>query len=117
MKPGIAWVLDCVDPDTLAPFWAAALGYAVLRRVPPYVVLGHPSAPLPELLLQRVPEPKQGKNRMHLDLRVREVEPELARLLDLGARRVRGPFDDEGTLTVVLADPQGNEFCLIRADE
>jgi predicted enzyme related to lactoylglutathione lyase len=112
----IAWVLDCADPETLAPFWAEALGYVVLRRNPPYVALGHPAGTQPELLLQQVPEPKGGKNRMHLDLRVDALEDDLGRVLGLGARRLRGPFDDQGCLTVVLADPQGNEFCLIQTD-
>ena len=56
---------------------------------------------------------RNGKNRMHLDLRVPALEPDLGRLLALGARTLRGPFDDRGWLTVVLADPEGNEFCLI----
>jgi predicted enzyme related to lactoylglutathione lyase len=111
-----AWVLDCADPETLAPFWAEVLGYVVLRRNPPYVALGHPAGMQPELLLQQVPEPKEGKNRMHLDLRVGALEDELIRMLGLGARRLRGPFDDQGCLTAVLADPQGNEFCLIQTD-
>lgn len=116
MEAGIAWVVDCADPEALAPFWAQTLGYDVVRRNPPYVALGHPAGTRPELLLQRVPEPKEGKNRMHLDLRVGALEDELGRLLGLGARRLRGPFDDQGCRTVVLADPEGNEFCLIQAD-
>ncbi len=60
-----------------------------------------------------MPEPKRRKNRIHLDLRVPRMEPELARLRALGARAVRGPFDDEGWLTTVLLDPQGNEFCVL----
>jgi len=114
VQTAIAWVLDCADPEALAPFWAETLGYVVLRRNPPYLALGHPVGTQPELLLQQVPEPKEGKNRMHLDLRVGAVEDELGRLLALGARRLRGPFDDQGCLTVVLADPEDNEFCLIQ---
>ncbi|WEV29346.1 VOC family protein [Streptomyces sp. 71268] len=109
----LALVLDCSDPDALAPFWAQALGYRVVRANAPYVALGDPHGVGPELLLQRVPEPKRGKNRMHLDLRVPRMEPELARLRALGARAVRGPFDDEGWLTTVLLDPEGNEFCVL----
>ncbi|MEU3961339.1 VOC family protein [Streptomyces buecherae] len=109
----LALVLDCSDPDALAPFWAQALGYRVVRVTGPYVVLGDPGGVGPELLLQRVPEPKRGKNRMHLDLRVLRMEPELARLRALGARAVRGPFDNNGWLTTVLLDPQGNEFCVL----
>jgi predicted enzyme related to lactoylglutathione lyase len=112
--PVPAVVLDCADPDALAGFWSNALGY----RVAPaghgaYVTLHDPAGRRPDLLLQRVPEPKSGKNRMHLDLRTDAVEPHLGRLRDLGASVLRGPFDDAGWLTTVLADPEGNEFCLI----
>ncbi|MBC3986544.1 VOC family protein [Streptomyces sp. AC536] len=113
----LALVLDCSDPDALAPFWARALGYRVVRGNPPYVVLGDPGGVGPELLLQRVSEPKRGKNRMHMDLRVPRMEPELARLRALGARTVRGPFDDNGWLTTVLQDPQGNEFCVLEVPD
>jgi Glyoxalase-like domain len=81
----VVMVLDCLQPGRLAQFWAEALGY---RRAPsggPYVVLVPDAQPGPELVLQRVPEPKTGKNRMHLDLRVPELQPELARLTALGA--------------------------------
>ncbi len=50
---------------------------------------------------------------MHIDLRVRDSEAEVARLVALGARVLHGPFDDEGHWTTVLADPEGNEFCVI----
>ncbi|PWI42370.1 VOC family protein [Streptomyces sp. ICBB 8177] len=109
----LAVVLDCADPERLAGFWSTALGYRRTGGEAPYVVLADPGGRWPELLLQRVPEPKRGKNRAHLDLRVSTLEPHLARLLEAGARRLRGPFDDGGWLTVVLADPEGDEFCLI----
>lgn len=65
-------VLDCVDADALADFWSSALGF---RRGPfgaPHVRLTDPARRWPDLLLQQVPEPRTGKNRMHLDLQVRE---------------------------------------------
>jgi predicted enzyme related to lactoylglutathione lyase len=107
-------VLDCDDADALADFWASALGY---RRGPfgsPYVRLTDPRGRWPDLLLQQVPEPKGGKNRMHLDLQVRDVDDEVRRLVAAGASVIAPAHDDEGFLTVVLADPQGNEFCVIR---
>ncbi len=109
----LVWVLDCADPERIAGFWATALGYRRQEFTPPYLALTDPAGRWPELLLQQVPEPKQGKNRMHLDLRVNDLEPELERLLAAGAQRVRGPFDDNGWLTCVLGDPEGNEFCLL----
>ncbi len=109
----LAIVLDCSDPRALASFWTRALGYRVAADRLPYVTLDDPRGRWPQLLLQQVPERRNGKNRMHLDLRVPALEPDLGRLLALGARTLRGPFDDRGWLTVVLADPEGNEFCLI----
>lgn len=109
----LVFVLDCRDPDALADFWAAALGYERGGFDPPYVALTDPSGNGPRLLLQRVPEPKTAKNRMHPDLRVADMDAELARVTGLGATVVRGPFVDDGWPTTVLADPEGNEFCLI----
>ncbi|MBO8184078.1 VOC family protein [Streptomyces spirodelae] len=113
VRRDIAFVLDCADNDRLAEFWCAVLGYRRVRAVPPYVSLAPADGGGPELLLQQVPEPKRGKNRMHLDLRVSTLEPELSRLRARGATLLTGPFDDNGVLTTVLADPEGNEFCLL----
>ncbi|MFI5960286.1 VOC family protein [Cryptosporangium sp. NPDC051539] len=107
-------VLDCVDADALANFWTVALDY---RRGPfgsPYVRLTDPRRRWPDLLLQQVPERKSGKNRMHLDLQVVDVEAEVERLVAAGAGVVDPAHDDDGFVTAVLADPQGNEFCVIR---
>lgn len=109
----LACVLDCADADALADFWAAALDYQRGPFHPPYVRVRDPAGAGVELLLQQVPEPKSGKNRMHLDLRVRRMEPTLSRLLDLGATRLSGPLDDDGWLTTILADPEGHEFCVL----
>ncbi|WP_160573922.1 VOC family protein [Actinomadura physcomitrii] len=85
----LVFVLDCADPDALADFWAAALGYERGGYDPPYVGLTDPRGRNPRLLLQRVPEPKAGKNRMHLDLRVADMDAELAHVTALGAHRCR----------------------------
>ncbi|MGI5164214.1 VOC family protein [Spirillospora sp. CA-253888] len=108
--------LDCSEPDQLADFWAAVLDYRPGPYDPPYLGLDDPKGEGPRLLLQRVPEPKMGKNRMHLDLWISDMDAEVERVTGLGARVLRGPFDDSGTLTTVLADPEGNEFCLILHD-
>jgi predicted enzyme related to lactoylglutathione lyase len=110
--------LDCLDPERLAPFWAEALGY---RRIPahdPYVALAPRNGTGPRLLLQRVPEPKTVKNRMHIDLRADHFEHYAERLVALGARHVRPDVvEEEGTASrwIVLADPEGNEFCVVSA--
>lgn len=109
----ISLVLDCADPAALAPFWAAALGYEVAHDVGNYIVLAAPSGTKPSLLLQRVDEPKAAKNRMHLDIDTPDVDAEVGRLEALGARRLEaGPHDEHGMHWFVLADPEGNEFCV-----
>lgn len=110
-------VLDCVDADALADFWSSALGFRRGSFHPPYVRLADPEERWPNLLLQQVPEPKSGKNRMHLDIQVADVHPEIERLTALGASIVDPPRDDGGFLTAILADPQGNEFCVIKPPE
>ncbi|RKR86269.1 putative enzyme related to lactoylglutathione lyase [Micromonospora pisi] len=112
----LAVVLDCADLARSGAFWSDALGYVAeplssgrYRRLLP------PDGEGVELLLQRVPEPKTQKNRMHLDLRVPDLEAEVARMLSLGARCVtESPVEEDGWAWHVLADPDGNEFCVLR---
>jgi predicted enzyme related to lactoylglutathione lyase len=108
-------VLDCSDPRALAPFWAAALGYNEVAAAGQYVVLGTGDRSEHELLLQGVDEPKAVKNRMHLDLHVDDIEAEAQRLVDAGARRVSDSLAEWGERWIVLADPEGNEFCVCAA--
>jgi catechol 2,3-dioxygenase-like lactoylglutathione lyase family enzyme len=106
-------VLDCRDPAALAPFWTRALGYRVAASVETYVVLLPAEGGGPPFLLQRVPEAKAGKNRMHVDLEVEDIDAEAAALTALGATRVSGsPFEEFGTRWITLRDPEGNEFDL-----
>jgi predicted enzyme related to lactoylglutathione lyase len=106
--------LDCADLAVTEAFWTAALGYERRGSDAQYVALRPPDGELgPPLLLQQVAEPKTAKNRMHLDLVVADVEAEVARLVALGARRLRDePFAELGHRWVVLADPEGNELCV-----
>jgi predicted enzyme related to lactoylglutathione lyase len=107
--------LDCSDPDSLAGFWSEALGYQEIGRVENYVALG-PGPGVIKFVLQGVPETKPGKNRMHLDLWVADIEAEAARLEAIGARRLQDkPFDEHGYLWYPLVDPEGNEFFIGRA--
>ena len=72
-----------------------------------------PEPGLPKLLLQRVPEAKTGKNRMHFDIETADIEGEAARLQGLGAKRVEAdPLSEHGTSWILMADPEGNEFCV-----
>lgn len=111
----LAIVLDCADPVAVAPFWQTALGYEHGAGAgDPYVVLSDPAGRRPELLLQRVPEPRVGKNRMHLDLRVADLDAEVARLVAAGGRPVGGRVEEDGWVWQVLGDPEGNELCVLR---
>lgn len=116
-------VIDCADPRGLARFWCDVLGYEIRYEDDDTVTIGPPGVhegeerpgPVPPMsTFLRVPEGKTVKNRLHLDLRPtdRSRDEEVRRLLDLGARHVDvGQGDDVGW--VVLADPEGNEFCVL----
>jgi catechol 2,3-dioxygenase-like lactoylglutathione lyase family enzyme len=101
------------DTSTLASFWCDVLGWQELERDDlGYVSIGPPDGG-PGIDVLPVPEAKSGKNRLHLDLRADgDRDAELARLLALGARRVDIGQAPDVSWTV-LADPEGNEFCLL----
>ncbi len=80
MTATIGLVLDCADPDRLATFWSAALGYTTVGGAGNYVMLLATDGTLPKLLLQAVREPKTTKNRMHLDIETADVDAEATRL-------------------------------------
>jgi hypothetical protein len=114
--------IDCSDPHGLARFWCAVLGYEVQDDSDGVVTIGSPAVPEgklrpgpvpPTLTFAQVPEGKAVKNRLHLDVNPTDTEQddEVRRLLDLGARRADVGQGDESW--VVLADPEGNEFCVL----
>jgi predicted enzyme related to lactoylglutathione lyase len=109
-------VIDCGDLDRSAQFWASVLGYA--RDGPPggrYQGLVPAGGQGIEILLQRVPEVKSGKNRLHLDLRTADLDAEVERVVVLGARRLTStPVTEWGWRWHILADPDGNEFCILQ---
>ena len=112
-------VVDCRDPEGLAAFWAAVLGYQVIGREEDGAVEIGPEAgfggPAPTLVFGHVERPTPGKLRMHIDVNPtdRDQDAELERLLGLGATRADvGQTGEENWH--VLADPEGNEFCLLR---
>jgi hypothetical protein len=111
--------VDSTDPTRLADFWQAALGWRRTSEEDDEIVLEPPAGSredgvAPDLLFLRVPEEKAArKNRLHLDLRPADQEAEVARLESLGARQVDvGQGADVSW--VVMADPDGNEFCVLR---
>ena len=109
-------VIDCADLDRSAQFWTSALGY--VRDGPlgeRYQSLIPAAGQGIEILLQRVPEPKSGKNRLHLDLRTTDLGTETERVVALGARRLASePITESGWRWHILADPDGNEFCVLQ---
>lgn len=133
---------DCLDPARLAEFWAAALGYELDSPPPGFATwpealaawgvpesewnsasaVVDPSGVGPRVFFQRVPEPREVKNRVHLDLRCSDVTaaPEVRReqalaavpgLVALGAERSH-EVESLGSFWVVMRDPEGNEFCV-----
>jgi hypothetical protein len=139
---GFQVTFDCDDAESLAKFWASALGYVL--QPPPE---GHetwesflaeigmpedkwdsasalidPEGKLPRLFFQKVPEQKSAKNRVHLDINVsrdvpdsdkrEKVDSETARLTELGATVVEAGREENGEYWVVMNDPEGNEFCI-----
>ena len=101
-------IIDCVDPERLAAFWSEMLDRPVVGRFGPYVWLERRNGL--SVGFQRTDGSKVGKNRMHLDLESDDPVAEQSRVELLGGRRLR-VYDDGGFL--VMADPEGNEFCVI----
>src|SRR6516165_7692577 len=112
-KATLEIVLDCSEPRRLAEFWREALGYREYYSDTKLAVLVPTAGTGSPLLLQGVPEPKAGKNRMHVDIVVDDVEAEVRRLRALGARRIdEGVQSFGGTRWVIMSDPEQNEFCV-----
>ena len=116
----IDWLtIDSEDPDKLADFWCRALGYEVTYRseegeTEREVAIESPDRKGWRILFVEVHDERKVKNRLHLDLRPDDQEAEVSRLEELGAKRVDIGQSPEVTW-VVMADPEGNEFCILRA--
>jgi predicted enzyme related to lactoylglutathione lyase len=115
-------VMDTQDPYRIAPFWCALLGVEVIQdRDQGHVVTLAPSPHLAGsmvLALQRVPEAKAGKNRLHFDVYVDDLEAATVRVAELGGSRWAEhaeTLDDGGLISRIMSDPEGNEFCLVLA--
>jgi catechol 2,3-dioxygenase-like lactoylglutathione lyase family enzyme len=111
-------VVDSLDPARLARWWAEVLGYRIVSEDPGEVVVGPASigpgndGHQPRLIFVRVTEAKTGKNRLHIDLAPDSQAEEVERLVDMGARHV-DLLQADDVRWVVLADPEGNEFCVL----
>ena len=108
-------VVDSSDPRSLGRWWADALGWVVTYDTADEFEIRQHADVVPGLLFVPVRDPKAGKNRLHIDLRPDDQAAEVDRLLELGARRVDVGQGDVSW--VVLTDPEGNEFCVLRRSE
>jgi hypothetical protein len=103
--------VDCADPELVASFWSAALQISLHGPEDGQWWL-EPGGDGPDILFLSVPDTKSVKNRVHLDLRPDDQEAEVSRLASLGASRID---IGQGEVTwIVMADPEGNEFCVLR---
>jgi predicted enzyme related to lactoylglutathione lyase len=109
-------VVDATDPPRLARWWAEVLDYRIVYEASDVVVIGRDDHTYPGLGFVSVPDAKSVKNRLHIDLNPDDREAEVERLVNMGARHVDIGQDAEVTWTV-LADPEGNEFCVLRAQD
>jgi predicted enzyme related to lactoylglutathione lyase len=114
-------VLDCRDPDSLVEFWSVALGYKLADKMDEYRVLvpdpdrDASAAEIhgPVVILARVDDAKAGKNRMHLDTHPDDPEAHIMRLQRLGGSLVGERVERFGIWWQVMADPEGNELCVV----
>ncbi len=116
--------VDAHDPLALAQFWSEALGWKIGEDVNEIEVwiereLGDPkNTGFPDILFLKNSDKKQGKNRLHLDLRPDDQAAEVSRLEKLGAKQIDIGQSAEPTCTwIVMADPEGNEFCVLKSLE
>ena len=104
-------IVDSIAPVDLGHWWCAALGWVIVNDDPDEFEIRPHIDRTPGLLFALVPEPKTIKNRLHIDLRPDDRDAEVERLVGLGASRVDVGQRNESW--VVLADPEGNEFCVL----
>ena len=107
-----AVVLDVNDLERCAGFWSEVLGKAISFKGDRYCRIGQGDHP-PSLLLQKVPEQHERKNRAHIDLDVKDIAPAVQRVVDLGGTKLN-EISEDGVRWAVMVDPDGNEFCLVR---
>ncbi|MFC7813262.1 MULTISPECIES: VOC family protein [unclassified Streptomyces] len=105
-------IVHSQDPEVLGQWWAEALGWVVVHSTDDEFGIRPAPDRLPGVEFVRLAESKQAKSRLHLDFRPDDQEAEVARLLAHGARQVDIGQGDQSW--VVLADPEGNEFCVLR---
>ncbi len=106
-------VVDCNDPGAVAAFWTALLGLTEVERSDGWIELSALGSGGPTLSFQQVPEAKQGKNRLHLDIVVPDALATARRALELGGSAASPLHEGDHGPWQVWRDPEGNEFCLV----
>lgn len=106
-------VIDAGDPARLARWWAEVLEFQIIYEVPDEVAIASDEHAHPYLVFVAATESKSGRNRVHLDLNPDDRDAEVERLVNMGARRVDQEQHQEAAW-IVLSDPEGNEFCVLR---
>ncbi len=106
--------VDCHAPRLVADFWAALLGGELSVPLPGWLRLDTPGSAVPVINFQPVPEPKRGKTRVHLDIAVDDIERARQNVTQLGGRSLDKRYDYDEGIVVLMADPEGNEFCLVQ---
>ena len=108
-------VVDAADPARLARWWGEVLGYELLYEAADEAVIGAKEGAPPGLCFVSVADAKPAKNRLHIDLNPDDQAAEVERLVDMGARHV--DIGQGDVPWIVLADPEGNEFCVLTPRE
>jgi predicted enzyme related to lactoylglutathione lyase len=104
--------IDCHDPKIVGEFWSALLGQDLSVPLPGWLRIGQLGEATPVINFQPVSEPKLGKVRLHLDVVVNDIDAAMQSVLRLGGRSLDQRHDYDEGIVVVMADPEGNEFCL-----
>ncbi len=113
-----ALTIDSPEPDRLARFYERLLGWSRTYDEDGEIVIEDADGTSTPILFLEVDDAKAGKNRLHLDLRPDDQEAAVTRALDLGASHTDiGQHEDPDVTWVVLADPDGNEFCILRVHD
>jgi hypothetical protein len=105
---------DCLDPNRVARFWSALLDREPGPSQDGWVYLGRRGDSQPRLVFQPVRQPKVGKVRVHLDVTVDDIDDAIGLVITLGGRSTGERHDYDEGVVVVMADPEGHEFCLVQ---
>jgi predicted enzyme related to lactoylglutathione lyase len=108
--------VDCADPDRLASFWATLLGRELSDELdePGWATVGSRHDAEPRITFQQVPEPNTAKVRLHLDVAVDDIAAGMAEVERLGGSSTGERHDYDEGVVMVMADPEGHEFCLVQ---